>query len=258
VLRGYFGNIVNRGFISAGAPSRLFFAFSLTISALFNDNIAFLGLILLLLLLFLGLWRGNIQNILKVSLIAAPLAIFIFVLHLFIHNGQPIFKVAFLTATYTGARTGLLYALKLFIYSYSGYLIFIAVDPFELIQPVERIARKLGSAGRVLSGLALAFFLAVRFLPELSAQGKNTLLALKSRGLDLRGSLFHKADVMLLLITHLFVSGFKRADMAAQALAVKGYATRYTRAIYMPPKPNMGSFLIIVLSFAVIMVGWRI
>ncbi len=247
--------IAGRGVASAGSLSRFFFALSLALGAILSGSFVFLGVAFVLGLLAIQVWKGTLQGAVRAGLYVLPLAIFIFVLHLFTHSGEPLFKLSFISATAEGARAGLLYGLKLFIYAASGYIIFAIVDPFNLIVPFERLARKFGPAGRFVSGLAIAFFLALRFLPELSNQGKNTLIALRARGLDFRGNLFHKLKVMLFVAAPLFVSGFKRADLAALALDIKGYGTRYLSAVFAPLRPNAVSLMVVLAGMAVVIAG---
>jgi energy-coupling factor transporter transmembrane protein EcfT len=242
---------------SAGPLARLFFAIALSLAAIMSHRFIFLGMLLLIAFNAHALWDENLKGIFKIGLFALPLAIFIFLLHLFFQPGEPFFNLWFLKATSAGAIAGCRYGLKLLVYAFAGYLIFISVDPFGLIQPLERLARKLGSFGRLVSAMAIAFFLAMRFLPELSAQSRNTLLALRSRGLDPKGNIIHKARVMLSVVASLFVTGFKRADMAALALDVKGYSTRYRRAVFVPLKPGIASYIIFASSILILMAGWR-
>jgi energy-coupling factor transporter transmembrane protein EcfT len=256
VLRKLERIIADRGLCSSGSLSKFCFAISLTVSALISMNPALLGILLVLVYCAILVWNRNFERILKVFLLAMPFALFIFLLHLFTHDGESLFKILFLTATSSGAKAGLMYALKLLVFAFSGFLIFAAVDPYDLIKPVERFSRRLGRVGQSISNMALAFYLALRFLPELSAQAKTTLLALKSRGLDFRGGIIHKGKVMLYVATPLFVNAIKRADIAAMALNVKGYATRYERATFPPPRLQLGSLLILVLSFIIVLVVW--
>ena len=158
-------------------------------------------------------------------------------------------------ATIEGVQAGAFYGLKLIDFTIAAYIIFLTTDPFELISPLERLSRILGSRGRIISSLALAFFLAMRFLPELSKQGQMTLLAFKSKGLDLKGSLRHKAKAISLILPPLFVNAFKRSEVTAAALNVKGYATRYKKAVFPTWKFTLGDLVTILASFIILIAG---
>ena len=105
--------------------------------------------------------------------------------------------------------------------------------------------------------MALSIFLAIRFLPEMVQQGKLTLLAFKSRGLDMKGNLMHRARVASLVIPPMFVSGYKRAESASAALNAKGYATRYSRAVFGPVRITLGSVITLLISAVILFAGVR-
>jgi energy-coupling factor transporter transmembrane protein EcfT len=244
--------------LSTGAFSRFIFSLSIALAAVATKNPGYLILLLAFSILAILSWGGHLHDIIKIIRYSLLLSIFIFLLHLFLHSGQPLIKFWFLSATTDGARTGLLYALKLLVFAYAAGIIFIVVDPFDLISPLERLARHIGPLGQPLGALTLSFFLALRFLPELSNQSRLTLLAFKTRGLDFKGGLSHKARVASLLIAPMFVNGFKRAELAAAALNIKGYATRYSNAVFNPIKISIGSILTFSISIIILVAGWRI
>ena len=96
-----------------------------------------------------------------------------------------------------------------------------------------------------------------RFLPELSEQARMTLLAFKSKGLDLNGGLRHKARIISLILPTLFVNAFKRSDVTAAALNVKGYATRYKKAVLPAWRFTFGDLITILASVVILITGWR-
>lgn len=242
--------------LAAGALSRFIFSLSLALGAIFTQSLFYPGLLLIFGVLAILSWGGQVRDILKLGRYALILFIFVFILHLFSRSGQPVFRILFFNATSEGARDGLLYGLKLLVFAYSAGIILL-IDPFELISPVERLARLSGPLKRPLGTLALSFFLAIRFLPQLSRQSQMTILAFKTRGLDIKGSLAHKARVATLLIAPMFVSAFKRAEMASAALNIKGYATRYSRAVFGPSRITIGSVITISISIVILIAGWR-
>jgi energy-coupling factor transporter transmembrane protein EcfT len=243
--------------LSTGALSRFIFSLSVALAAVATKSPAYLILLFGFCILAIISWGGHLRDITKIIRYSLFLSIFIFLLHLFLHSGQPLIKIWFLSATIDGARTGLLYGLKLLVFAFAAGIIFMAVDPFDLISPIERVARLSGRLGPPLGALALSFFLALRFLPELSNQSRLTMQAFKTRGLAIRGGLFHKARVASLLIAPMFVNGFKRAELAAMTLNIKGYATRYSNAIFEPIKISIGSLVTFAISIVILVAGWR-
>ena len=213
--------------ISTGSVARFVFAIFVALAAVATTNVISLGLLLIISLYSFWVWGGNFGQLTTAARYLIWLLAFVFVLHLFINPGRIIFTFWFLHATIDGAKAGVLYGFKLLVFTISAYIIFLTTDAIELISPMERLAKILGRHGKLISSLALAFFLALRFLPELSEQARMTILAFKSKGLDLNGGLRHKARIISLILPPLFVNAFKRSEVTAAALNVKGYATRY-------------------------------
>ncbi len=237
--------------------SRFLFSISLALATIATKSLFYLVLLLAFGMLAILSWNGSFKAILKIASYTIFFLAFIFMLHLFFNPGKVIFKFWFLTATVEGARAGLLYGLKLLVFSYAAGIIFLSVDPFELISPMERIAKAIGRPGKIIGALSLSFFLAIRFLPELSQQGRLTILSLKTRGFEIKGGLGHKARVAALLIVPMFVNAIKRAELAAAALNIKGYATRYSRAVFAPTRITLGGIITISISVVILIAGWR-
>jgi energy-coupling factor transport system permease protein len=200
---------------------------------------------------------GSVRKLLVVLLCSLPLAIIIFLLHLFSHGGKAIFAFLFLRATMEGAGLGLLYGMKLVVFAASGFSVLTAIDPFDLIAPFERIARKSGPLAGPLSSAVLAFFIAIRFLPDFVSRARLTVLAFKSRGLGFEGGLSRRARAAMIFLPPLFAGAIKRAELAGMALDLKGYATRYSRAVLAPPGIYPGSVLLTVISFLVLVGGFQ-
>lgn len=250
------GNDAIRSHFMAGSGARFIWSLLVALGAIWTNNPFLLIGLLLINMVLLLVWNASLIDLYKVFRYIIWLFFFLFVLHLFSHTGEILFSVAGLHATREGARAGVLYGLKLFVFSYSGLIIFKTVDPNELISPLERLARKLGHPGRPLSSIALTFFLALRFLPEFSRQAKTTMLAFKGRGIDLRGSLIHKARVVSFLAAPIFVNALKRSELATAALNIKGYTTRHLRAELDPARLSLGSGLLVLSAVAVAILGW--
>lgn len=241
----------------AGSLSRFIFAVSVAAaSVMATDSLAILIMILAAVSALL-VWGKDPKSIIRVARLVVWLFAFLFVLHLFSHPGRRLFSILFLTATFEGARTGLFYGAKLVAFAYAAYVILLTVDPFELTRPLERAARYLGPAGRLISSFALSFSLALRFLPDLSRESRMTLLAFRTRGIGFEGGIVKKTQVAVQLVGTVFVNAFKKAESTSMALSVKGYATRYAKAVFPPVRFSASGMFIIFISVMILGLGWR-
>jgi energy-coupling factor transport system permease protein len=245
------------GELSTGSVTRFIFAMFMALAVVASKSMVYLGFLILIGLQSFRAWGGGYRQLIKIARYLIWLLLFVFIMHLFLHPGRILFAIWFLKATIEGVFAGAFYGLKLIDFTIAAYIIFLTTDPFELISPLERFSRIFGSRGKIISSLALAFFLAMRFLPELSKQGQMTLLAFKSKGLDLKGGWRYKAKSITLILPPLFVNAFKRSEVTAAALNVKGYDTRHTRAVLPAWRLTLGDIVTILASFVILIAGWR-
>jgi energy-coupling factor transporter transmembrane protein EcfT len=241
-----------------GQISKLIFAITVSISAIKSMSFLFLGLSGGLALFAFLLWGGRFFDLIKFIKFLILLGLFIFLLHLFGHKGNELFRIWIISATTQGAILGLKYLVKLIIFGITALIILKTIDPFELIQPIETISHKLGSLGRFLAKGALAFSLALRFIPDIIKQAKLTISALKSRGIDFEGGLFKKAKTASLLTATVFVAAFKKSEKAALSLSVKGYPGRYRRAVFPKGRFSFASILTLIVSGDIKVPGSRV
>jgi len=242
----------------AGQISKLIFAVSVSISAIKSMSFIFLGFSAGLALFAYLLWGGRFVDLIKFTRLLIWLGLFIFLLHLFVHKGDELFKIWLITATSQGAVLGLKYLAKLMVFGITALIILKTIDPFDLIQPLEKISYKFGHPGRFIAKGALAFSLALRFIPDIINQAGMTISALKSRGIDFEGGLLKKAKTASMLTATVFVAAFKKSEKAALSLSVKGYPGRYHRAIFPEARFSFQGFITIVVSGVVLYSGWVI
>ena len=242
--------------MKAGSVSKFIFAVSAALTAGISNDFGLLAIILVAALTAFYTWGGRLREILKISKVAFWFFLLVFLLHLFSGSGKAIFAFWILNATIEGAKSGLLYGLKLIIFVFSGYIIFFRVDPAELLNPVERVIRHIGSPGKNISALLLSFSLALRFLPEFARQSRTNTMAFKSRGFDLEGGIFNKIKTANLLLISTFVSTFKRSESVSVALELKGYSLRYRQAVFPSLTFGMFDFFILLVSISMIFAGW--
>lgn len=224
---------------------------------MFSWSYLFLIILLIFAITACLTWGTKLNSLFMTFRFSVLLVLFVFALHLFSHTGYAIFSIHRLTATSEGATVGAFYGLKLFVFAFTGAILFFTVDPQELISPLERLARHAGPLGKPLESFALTMFLALRFLPEMTSLGRQTSLAFKTKGIDFRGGLVHKARVSTMVMAPLFVTAIKRTELTAAALDIKGYGTRHSRAVLRPLKIPLGGAIAILISIIVITAGWR-
>jgi energy-coupling factor transport system permease protein len=241
--------------LKTGSYSRLLFSVSIALAAIFSGNVPFLILLIVISMSTPLVWGKPPGDLTKVAKYAIPLTAIIFVLHLFSHSGAPLFRAWFLSATIEGVRAGIFYGLKLLVFAYSGYNIFGVIDPYDLLMPLERLARRLGPSGKLLASTALAFYLALRFIPELVERGRVTAMALKSRGIEFSGGIGGRAHFALHLIAPLIAGSIKKAVSVAMAMEIKGYSGRYHRAAFPPPRVNLGGATLSLISLGLLAAG---
>jgi energy-coupling factor transport system permease protein len=243
--------------LTAGSLSRFIFALSLAIAAMFSWSYLFLILLIVFSVAAALAWGAKLNSLFRTFRYSIFLVLFVFVLHLFSHPGQTIFSIYKFDATIAGAIAGAYYSLKLFVFAFTGAILFFTVDPQKLISPLERLARHTGPLGKPLESFALTMFLALRFLPEMTSLGNQTALAFKTKGIDFRGGPMHKARVSTLIMAPLFVTAFKRTELTAAALDIKGYGTRHSRAVLAPINISLGGTIVLLISIVIIIAGWR-
>jgi energy-coupling factor transporter transmembrane protein EcfT len=245
-----------RIFTGAGSLSKFTFSVSLALSAIFTGRVEFLCLLFFITIASFVLLGVEFNELTKVGKYALFMAIFVFNLHLFLHRGATVFGWWIFNATAEGFLAGLYYSLKLMVFALSGYIIIAAIDPYDLLAPLERLARHCGNTGRYVESLALSFFLALRFLPEFIERGRVTSLALQSRGIGHGGGLGNKARYASNLISPMFAAAIKKAGSASIALDIKGFGSRYYRATLPPIRLNFTSAVLLLISGGIFFMGW--
>jgi|GEM_PF-2090314 len=242
--------------MAVGSITKFVFAISAAFAAAISNDTGLLTIVLFAVLSAFFTWGGSFKDIIKIAKFALLFFLIVFLLHLFSGSNTVLFEFWFLKATVDGAISGLFYGLKLIVFVYSAFIIFIKVDPVELINPMERIVKYTGSLGRFISSFLISFSLALRFLPDLSRQSQTILMAFRSRGIDFKGGLLKKVEVANLLMVSIFVSTFKKAESVSVALNTKGYPLRYRQAVFPPVKIGIFGVFVFAVSISMIAAGW--
>jgi len=169
-----------------------------------------------------GLRFGFVLEYMRLFL---PIVAFIFLLHLFYHDGESIFKIWILTATDYGLYSALMNLMRFINF------ILIAICFFSFSSPLNissKLATGFGLArSRFFQELALVFFIALRFLPVLIRERESLKLAMRARGCNFSGSFISRLKNNVKLIFPLILRVVGQTDDVAIALALKGDGNTY-------------------------------
>jgi energy-coupling factor transport system permease protein len=242
--------------MAVGSITKFTFAISAAFAVAVSNHAGLLAIVFLVVLTAFISWGGSFKDVFRIAGIAFWFFLLVFLLHLFSGSGRVLFNIWILKAYADGFESGLFYGMKLIVFVYSAYIIFFKVDPSDLIRPLERTARYLGPAGRIISSFLLSFSLALRFLPELSRQAQKTMMAFKSRGFEIKGGIKNRVKVANMLLVSIFVNTFEKAESVSIALNIRGYPLRYRQAVFPPPKISLFGLFVFVVSIGIVCAGW--
>lgn len=242
--------------MTVGSVTKFIFAVAAALAAAVSNNVGFLVILFAAILTAFLTWGGTFRDILKIGRIALWFFLLVFLLHLFSGSETILFEFWILEATADGMISGIFYGLKLIVFVYSAYIIFFKVDPAELINPFERIAKYAGPFSKPASSFLISFSLALRFLPDLSRQARTSLMAFRSRGFDFKGGILKKVRMANLLIVSIFVSTFKRAESVSAALELRGYPLRHKQAVFPPVKIGPFGIFVLAVSICIVIGGY--
>ncbi len=155
----------------------------------------------------------------------SPIFLIVFLIHLFCHQGDTLFKIAGLKASFAGAEAGLLNVFRLIDFMLIAILLFRHVSAVEIGRSVVRFAQRLRF--KPLEDLAIAFFVAVRFIPLLAVEIADVKTALQLRGAEFSGGLLAKIKFNLKILIPLLVRVIRQSYDVGTALALKSYRNCY-------------------------------
>jgi energy-coupling factor transporter transmembrane protein EcfT len=197
----------------------------LTIGILFCRS-TMIQLVLVILLGLSGFIWGRIPaEFRKFIYFGLPTLLIIFLIHLFYHQGESLFKVWFFNATVEGLKAGILISLRFLNFGLVAILMLSGISPVEF---GRRLAWLLGLfRWRALADLSLVFFIAIRFVPSLVKESGLVKLAMIARGADFGGSVVNRSKRHIQLLLPLFSRVIRQADDIACAISLKGYRGIY-------------------------------
>lgn len=148
-----------------------------------------------------------------------------FILNLFLmHDGEEIFRLAFIRITEGGLRTALFMAIRLVMLILCTQLLTFTTSPIALTDALETMLRPLSKIGFPAHEISMMMSIALRFIPTLVEETNKIQRAQMARGADFEsGNVFSRAKAMVPLLVPLFVSAFRRADELAMAMEARCY-----------------------------------
>ena len=155
-----------------------------------------------------------------------PIIVFTAVLNLFFVSGEgdPVFRLGFLTVYAEGIRYAVLMAVRVMALIAGTSLLTYTTSPIVLTDAIEQLLKPLGKLHFPVHELAMMMSIALRFIPTLIEETDKIMSAQKARGADLEsGGVMQRAKALLPILIPLFVSAFRRADELALAMECRCY-----------------------------------
>ena len=155
-----------------------------------------------------------------------PIVLFTAVLNLFFVSGEgdPVFKLGFLTVYAEGIRYAVLMAVRVMALIAGTSLLTYTTSPIVLTDAIEQLLKPLGKLHFPVHELAMMMSIALRFIPTLIEETDKIMNAQKARGADFEsGNLLKRAKALVPVLVPLFVSAFRRADELSVAMECRLY-----------------------------------
>ena len=155
-----------------------------------------------------------------------PIVLFTAVLNLFFVSGEgdPVFKLGFLTVYAEGIRYAVLMAVRVMALIAGTSLLTYTTSPIVLTDAIEQLLKPLGRLHFPVHELAMMMSIALRFIPTLIEETDKIMNAQKARGAQLdNGKMTERIKALVPVLVPLFISAFRRADELAMAMECRCY-----------------------------------
>lgn len=150
----------------------------------------------------------------------------IFLIHLFVVPGRPIFTVplGFMKMTYSGLREGALVSSQVALAIIFSSILTLTTSPMELARGVFRILSPLRVFRVPVDDIAIMVMISLRYVPLFFREVERIAKAQRARGVDLdEGGPLQRARRVVPILVPLLASSLRRAHGIADALTVRGY-----------------------------------
>ena len=155
-----------------------------------------------------------------------PIIVFTAVLNLFFVSGEgdPVFKLGFLTVYAEGIRYAVLMAVRVMALIAGTSLLTYTTSPIVLTDAIEQRVKPLDRLHFPGDELAMMMSIALRFIPTLIEETDKIMNAQKARGAQLdNGKMTERIKALVPVLVPLFISAFRRADELAMAMECRCY-----------------------------------
>ena len=150
--------------------------------------------------------------------------LFTFLIHLFSHPGEELYKFLGYSITWEGFREGIFISLRLALLVILSSLLTFTTSPLKLTDAMERILSPGKRIGLPAHELAMMMTIALRFIPTLVEETDKIMKAQTSRGSDFTtGNVMTRLKSFIPILVPLFLSAFRRADELAMAMEARCY-----------------------------------
>lgn len=150
--------------------------------------------------------------------------LFTFIIHLFSHPGEELYKFLGYSVTWEGFREGVFISLRLALLVILSSLLTFTTSPLKLTDALERILSPGKRIGLPAHELAMMMTIALRFVPTLVEETDKIMKAQTARGSDFTtGNVMTRLKSLVPILVPLFLSAFRRADELAMAMEARCY-----------------------------------
>ncbi len=181
-------------------------------------------------------------------------------LHLFMTEGDPIFRFWIVEVTWQGLSRGIMMGVRLALLVMGTSLLTLTTSPINLTDGIEGLLKPGKRIGIPAHELAMMMTIALRFIPTLLDETDRIIKSQMARGADFyKGGLYSRMKSLIPILVPLFVGSFRRADELAIAMEARCYRGGVGRTrmnvLKMGTKDYLamlGALLVIVLTKVVI------
>ncbi|HJH32828.1 MAG TPA: energy-coupling factor transporter transmembrane protein EcfT [Methanosarcinaceae archaeon] len=156
---------------------------------------------------------------------------FIFLMHLFLTEGEPIFRIGLVHPTFEGLVLGTVITTRFVLLILFASLLTATTRPSMITNGIERMLRHipLNRIGLSSFDIATMMSLAIYFVPVLMDNAHQVRYAQISRGLDIRHNMFRGVSTT---ITPMIRGSLHTADDLATAMESRCYQGKYRTSLF--------------------------
>ena len=209
---------------SLSAKTKIISVFIMIVGIFFSTEYYQFGLI------FLFAWFVLLMSKLKFSFLMRgirPLMIIFFLtffLHMFMTDGEVIWRWYFFSITREGIIMGSKIFLRLFLLVIFTTIMTLTTSPIDMADGIESLLSPLKHLKLPVHEFSLMMTISLRFIPTLVEEIERIEAAQRARGADFtNGGIVKKVINFLPILVPLFILSFKRADELAMAMEARCY-----------------------------------